>query len=360
MHQRNEESRETCYPVVSPRSKNHWPAMDNGSSSWDRNSRATTSSWPGDMEEAATQKVLQLWDAVERNLFDEDEQVPALDAVAEECNQWKTQLVHLRVVGKSAPPVGAQESSETLRSTGRRSRAGEDRFGEEVIMQDSLDRAHDPSNDSLMRQARLAEDKNEVFDQILDYVCSEFTRPKENDREPDTLGKDLNEILRVTPAPSYSGRRTIKGRTKRDNVDSRKNSANDARRKIDASASRAGDPVNDNERSASAISRRVGKNSLDGDKVEDDAPQVARNKLGTVFNEKIVVSPVPFVVSTRESFTTLRTTPISFRAQTFEISTPQGEPVVFNVRREEACSSESPHTGTPDAVPFLTGMIFHS
>lgn len=52
-------------------------------------------------------------------------------------------------------------------------------------------------------------------------------------------------------------------------------------------------------------------------------PHTSRNKLGTVFNEKIVVSPVPYVLSTRESFSTVKTTPIKFMAQSLEVSTFQ-------------------------------------
>lgn len=52
-------------------------------------------------------------------------------------------------------------------------------------------------------------------------------------------------------------------------------------------------------------------------------PHIGRNKLGTVFNEKIIVSPVPFTVSTRESFCTLKTIPIRFMGENLEISSFQ-------------------------------------
>lgn len=66
---------------------------------------------------------------------------------------------------------------------------------------------------------------------------------------------------------------------------------------------------------------------------EDDAlkskerlctPHIGRNKLGTIFNERIVVSPVPFTVSTRESFSTVKTIPIKFINEDLEISSAQG------------------------------------
>ena len=327
VHQRNEESREPSFPVVSPCSnKNHWPTMENDSSSWDRNSRATSSSWPGDMEEAATRKVLQMWDAIEKNLFGEDDQEQSFDPVSDECNQWKTQLIHLRVIGKSLNPSAIQESNEPSRSSSRKSKASDDRFGEEIIVEDSSYRTQD--SNSSTRYPRIEDEQNEVFDKLLEFVCSELTKQDEtNDAE--FLGTDLDDVLRITPAPTYSGSKSLKGRKTRDNPGSRKTSANEDRKIVAAAV----DDPRVNDRLASAASKRTVKSTTNGDvnvnKDEPVVPQVARNKLGTVFNEKIVVSPVPFIVSTRESFTTLRTTPISFRAQTFEISTPQGKIVVF-------------------------------
>lgn len=58
-------------------------------------------------------------------------------------------------------------------------------------------------------------------------------------------------------------------------------------------------------------------------------PHTSRNKLGTVFNEKVVVSPVPYVLSTRESFSTVKTTPIKFMAQSLEVSSFQGMSYFF-------------------------------
>lgn len=54
-------------------------------------------------------------------------------------------------------------------------------------------------------------------------------------------------------------------------------------------------------------------------------PHIGRNKLGTIFNERIVVSPVPFTVSTRESFSTLKTIPIKFMNENLEIPSYQGK-----------------------------------
>jgi len=83
---------------------------------------------------------------------------------------------------------------------------------------------------------------------------------------------------------------------------------------------------------------RKSRNSISASKQKDDAedndslkskeqlctPHIGRNKLGTIFNERIVVSPVPFTVSTRESFSTLKTIPIKFMNENLEMSSRQG------------------------------------
>ncbi|XP_043277580.1 uncharacterized protein [Venturia canescens] len=318
VHHRNEETREACFPTVSPSTKNHWPVMDNDSASWDRNSRATSSSWPGEMEEVATRKILQLWYAIERNIYGESEETVSSSQLSEECTQWKNQLLHLRLVGKGANSyLNEGNSNGTVRSNSRRSGTGrEDRYTEEILMEDNVYRSKELSEDS--RQHRLIEDQKEVFDQILEHVCNELV--KQSDENKDSLDENLDEVLRIIPAPTYSGRKWTNGRKKRNNPDSRKSSANGN----NASLKKSVEPTD-------VVSTE--KNRLETDNLhvdETDVPPVARNKLGTVFNEKIVVSPVPFVVSSRESFTTLRTTPISFRAQHFKLASSEGElPAVF-------------------------------
>lgn len=313
VHQRNEETRETCFATVSPLTKNHWPVMENDSASWDRNSRATSSSWPGEMEETATRKVLQLWYAIERNIYGESEETSSLSQLSEECTQWKSQLLHLRLVGKGASSYLSEESkNETVRSGSRRSATDrEARYTEEIFVEDSIYRSEELSENA--RQRRLMEDKKEVFDQILEHVCSELV--KQSDENRDSLGKELDEVLRITPAPTYSGRKWTNGKKKRDNPASRRSSANGNHFGLDKSFESAD--------ILSTEKHRVETDNLQNN--ETDVPPVARNKLGTVFNEKIVVSPVPFVLSSRESFTTLRTTPISFRTQHFKITTSEGE-----------------------------------
>lgn len=90
------------FPDKSPVKKSPWPGInENATSSWDGNSRATSSgTWPEDIGEVATRKVLDRWFTIERTLYNEDEQVP-LGNVMDECIQWRTQIPHFRLVGKS-------------------------------------------------------------------------------------------------------------------------------------------------------------------------------------------------------------------------------------------------------------------
>lgn len=72
---------------------------DDDSWSWDRRSSGTSISWPEEMEEVATKKVIEQWEAVQRTLYDENDQVTSEELKAE-CVQWRTQRPHLRIIGK--------------------------------------------------------------------------------------------------------------------------------------------------------------------------------------------------------------------------------------------------------------------
>ena len=59
---------------------------------------------------------------------------------------------------------------------------------------------------------------------------------------------------------------------------------------------------------ANAASRKNGE--AEKPRAKEREALNGRNKLGTVFSERIIVSPVPYIATTRESFSTLRRTPI--------------------------------------------------
>lgn len=67
--------------------------------SWDQTSISTSLSWPEEMENVATEKLLQQWDAIDKVLYNEIDNL-SNNEIFEECMQWKTQIPHLRVIGK--------------------------------------------------------------------------------------------------------------------------------------------------------------------------------------------------------------------------------------------------------------------
>ena len=95
------ENSEDSRKILSPISRKHSAfTIRNESESWDRQSGTTTVSWSEDMEEVATRKVIEQWEAVERTVYDENNQLP-LGPVFDECLQWQNQLPHLRLVGEN-------------------------------------------------------------------------------------------------------------------------------------------------------------------------------------------------------------------------------------------------------------------
>lgn len=81
-----------------------------------------------------------------------------------------------------------------------------------------------------------------------------------------------------------------------------------------------------NEKRASSCKKNP-KDRINHDPVEKrlHTTPSARNKRGTIFNERMIVSPVPYVVSTRESFCTLKTTSVRFMGEAVEYSVPPSE-----------------------------------
>ncbi|XP_063974312.1 uncharacterized protein LOC135160993 isoform X2 [Diachasmimorpha longicaudata] len=271
---------------ISPSRKSPWPSGIDAS--WDNNSPATSSSWPEDIEDAATKKVLDLWNAVERTLYKEDNEEVAVAQgnTAEECIQWRTQIPHFRVVGK--------------------------KINIEVV---------DDDGEKASASKKSKDLKEKIIDLLVDYIMDEVEK---DDLASDT-SKELDDVLRITPAPTYSGRKLLKSRELSNS--SRNRSANriksfeltelitdsKAFKKLPHNAKTSIDDNNEDD------------DDDDDDEVSSvDTNQLGRNKLGTVFNKKIVVSPVPFAVTTRESFCTLRTTPIKYAGHLLELTTPQG------------------------------------
>lgn len=118
------------------------------------------------------------------------------------------------------------------------------------------------------------------MDHIVEFICKELAEIEAEREAEDRLSDNFDEFLKITPAPTCTGKNPLNSNNFYYKIDS-----------VDVSASKDKDTRNkDREREL----------------------QSGRNKLGMVFNERVIVSPVPFVVTARESFSTLRTTPIQF------------------------------------------------
>ncbi|KAK0091845.1 hypothetical protein PV326_002617 [Microctonus aethiopoides] len=308
--------------------KNPWPTNETGSTSpsWDGNSRATSSSWPEDIEEAATRKVLNLWCAIERTLYKEDEQVP-LGNIMDECIQWRTQIPHFRVVGTKKNLEIEENDSEGGWSGEYKSHCSTD------IRHIDHDNERNNSQqttcgDNAEYEKQIIEKKEEVINRILEFICAELEKKMDivddnNDDEIESSCRNLDQVLTITPAPTYSGRRNFKSK-KIIKSNSRMSSANKpesfqvTERRINIIAS---NKSRKNAKNAVDIDSTIDINNDDDDSETDESLQHVRNKPGTIFNEKIVVSPVPYAVTTRESFCTLKTTPIGYAGHLLELST---------------------------------------
>ncbi|XP_043497779.1 uncharacterized protein LOC122521265 isoform X2 [Polistes fuscatus] len=303
----------------------------------DRASISTSMSWPEEMENVATEKLLQQWDAIERVLYNETDNL-SNNEVFEECMQWKIQIPHLRVIGKGLLDENISKSADC--STDNREVHKPFDYSDSLKL--SIDQAAKNTNESLKNQ-QYKQSKEEVFNIISEYINSQLF-PNKND-DMDTLDSKLDKVLKITPASMCRNRtftKSSKSTRSGDQILYREDFEDDS---SDFYNVKQHDLSSLDKSKSETITRskrfpqRRKKHSISASKikglqkVENDVndererlytPQQNRNKLGTVFNEKIVVSPVPFAVSTRESFSTLKTIPIRFMEQALEISTSQG------------------------------------
>ncbi|XP_014600314.1 PREDICTED: uncharacterized protein LOC106784866 isoform X3 [Polistes canadensis] len=311
--------------------------------SCDRASISTSMSWPEEMENVATEKLLQQWDAIERVLYNETDNL-SNNEIFEECMQWKMQIPHLRVIGKGLLDENISKSADC--STDNREVQKPFDYSDSLKLSIECDQATKVyicnTNESLKNQ-QYKQLKEEVFNIISEYINSQLF-PNKND-DTDTLDSKLDKVLKITTASMCRNRtftKSSKSTRSSDQILYREDFEDDS---SDFYNVKQHDQNSLDKSKSETITRskrfpqRRKKHSISASKikalqkVENDVndererlytPQQNRNKLGTVFNEKIVVSPVPFAVSTRESFSTLKTIPIRFMEQALEISTSQG------------------------------------
>ncbi|XP_012266468.2 uncharacterized protein LOC105692081 isoform X1 [Athalia rosae] len=329
----------------SDRDVNIWPETEDHSWSWDQQSSGTSISWPEEMEEVASKKVMDQWEAVQRTLYDEDEQVVA-ESLRAECIQWRTQRPHLRILGRGLQRKEDETASQDIKDpTGPIRTKGTDN---PLTISELIEEHSEPPNapeDPLKVKVR-DQTRKEVLNLLFDFVCSELAANKEDDL---SLSRNLDTVLRITPAPTHSGRNPLRNHKtadefvisthrkmqlhkygRRDSHDAlelpgclpevHKNNYYSDKSGKDFLGRESIMPI-------SARRQRDMKDMVaDGILVKRDrlyTPQLPRNALGTVFSEKIIVSPVPFATTTRESFSTLKSTPLGSMRLSFESSLPQ-------------------------------------
>ncbi|XP_076623108.1 uncharacterized protein LOC143342773 isoform X2 [Colletes latitarsis] len=327
-YQDNENESSNHFQLPSLQKKKTCKDVDDHVSTWDENSITTCISYSSELEDIATQKVMQQWDAIENTLYEDGDQVTQTPLL-EECIQWRTQIPHLRIVGKN-PFLSTKSKYQDLDKNSSQIKNRFNLHDDDQFSEHSLSTRRKISSKHKL-QSTL---KDKIYDILFDYVMSELFPNKEN--VIDSLGDDLNEVLQIRMAPIHSNKSSAKS-TKLswfeetiplDNKfpSSRVRGIEDHIVPIRKEAAQTNieeiQRKHDNPKQNDGI--RSGRDASLA--IEDKLfrPHTGRNKLGTVFNEKIVVSPVPYILSTRESFSTIKTTPIKFMGQTLDVSTFPG------------------------------------
>ncbi|XP_011700664.1 PREDICTED: uncharacterized protein LOC105457597 [Wasmannia auropunctata] len=308
---------------------------DGGGGLSNGNSAATSVSWSQEVTSVATQKLEKLWATVERTFYEEDNQL-FQESVLDECLQWRAQIPYLRIVGKNPTCDSTQRD---VGSSDKRAKRADDPPNDGAFVERDLSMKE--GEDSVQHKVNRAKFED-VLDMMMEYIISELF-PNERDEKGTDCGRDdLSDALRIAPAPVHGNRNSSRN--------SKVNWAEEAispnyienksisirNRLLDTESSLQTIKNDANRQGVQKRSRKsISANKLrDFDDAEDDdvllsnerlcTPHIGRNKLGTIFNERIVVSPVPFAVSTRESFSTLKTVPIKFMNENLEISSCQG------------------------------------
>lgn len=299
------------------------------------NSAATSVSWSQEMEDTATQKLEEQWTNVERTFYEEEDDQLLQGSILDECIQWRTQIPYLRIIGKNPTYTNNNSTQHDIGSNDEKMKRFDTLQNDKVSLELSTKEGED-STQYKLNKAKF----EDVVDMLMEYVIMEVTPNKENDT--DSLCESLSDALKIAPAPVYGNRNS--SRNSKINWTEEAISPNYIENKSLSIRNRLLDTENSlqtikNDTNYQKVQKKQRKSisankSRDLDNMEDDntlkskerlsTPHIGRNKLGTIFNERIVVSPVPFAVSTRESFSTLNTIPIRFMNEDFEISSFQG------------------------------------
>ncbi|XP_029178526.1 uncharacterized protein LOC114946242 [Nylanderia fulva] len=329
-----------------PRQKS-WKDDDNILSN--ENSAATSISWSQEVEDTATKKLEEQWANVEKTLYEEEDDQLVQGSVLDECIQWRTQIPYLRIIGRSSAQnnlcTNNTNTKHDIVSNDDRMKRFDNLQNDKVSIEHSQHSTkREEGEDSTQYKYNIATFEA-VLDILMEHVIAEIIPNKENDT--DSLCESLSSALKIAPAPVYGNRNS--SRNSKTNWTEEAISPNYIENKSLSIRNRLLDTENSlqtikndtnyqkvqkKQRSSISANKSNKNKPRDSDSTEDDdaskakerlgTPHIGRNKLGTIFNERIVVSPVPFAVSTRESFSTLNTIPIRFMNEDLEISSFQG------------------------------------
>ncbi|EZA58639.1 hypothetical protein X777_14808, partial [Ooceraea biroi] len=355
-----------------PRQKS-WKDNDNILSNG--NSATSSVSWSQEAEDVVTQKLEEQWATVERSFYEEDNQLPH-GSVLDECVQWRTQIPYLRIIGRN-PACVNDDSQRDLASAAsdKRAKRFENLQDDKIFLEQNLSAKEEED----FTQYKLNKAKFEdVFDLLMEHVISELFSNEENEEneehKTDSLCDSLSDTLTIVPAPINNNRNS--SRSSKTNwteeaispnyIDNKSLSIRNRLLNTESSLQTTRNNANyqgtqkKQRNSVSATKPRdfgdVGNDNASKDEL--CMPHIGRNKLGTVFNEKIIVSPVPFAVSTRESFSTLKTIPVRFMNENMEVPFLQGSTRDFgsqgSVRRSSALRNSHIHSAwQPPVCPTV-------
>lgn len=198
-YQNNQNESSDNFQLPSLQKKKTWKNVDDNLST-DWNSNATDIFCSSEIENIATRKVMQQWETIENTLYEDGEQV-SQTAVLEECTQWKTQIPHLRIIGKN--PFLSKSNYQDLNINHNQMKNNS--HNEDTYLEHNIS-IKERKNSSKHKLQKTAQD--EILDMLYAYVISELFPKKENEIE--SLHDDFNDVLQIRMASIHSNKSSAK------------------------------------------------------------------------------------------------------------------------------------------------------
>ncbi|XP_066586085.1 uncharacterized protein [Prorops nasuta] len=274
-------------------------------SSWAQTSPSSSVSWSEDLEEISKGKLFQEWNTIERTFYDEEKQT-SHKSILDECLLWRAQVPYLRIVGKK---LLSKEHSQYNDFNSDQIEISDNNWKTE--RRNKLDNVSEKETEGSLKQKLHRRKFNIILGILLDHVNFELFHKTES--KVNSLNDKLSDVLKVTSL-SISNNTNMEEKSSLDdfnqfNAETNSNIAKNTT-KIKFSNKNRDKVCASSNKSENVLLATNNVLSLTKDQLY--TPPIVRNKLGTIFNQKTIVSPVPFVVSTKESFRTIQTTPIKY------------------------------------------------